>query len=73
MSGFLTKPVFASTLCSGLRKYVLGETADGPETKGQPAKELSGKRFLLVEDNLLNQEVAVDLLTDAGAEVGHRL
>ena len=70
VSGFLTKPVFASTLCSGLRKHVLGETADGPETKGAgPQRNFSGKRFLLVEDNLLNQEVAVDLLTDAGAEV----
>lgn len=34
-------------------------------------KEFEGKRILLAEDNELNAEIAVEILTDAGFEVAH--
>lgn len=66
VNGFMTKPVFLSTLCRALQKYVLGEEVTG-EQKG--AADFSGKRFLLVEDNELNREIAVEMLESTGAAV----
>lgn len=69
VTGFLQKPIFVSTLIHGLQRYVLG---------GQPVREVqvadigagfAGRRFLLIEDNALNQEVARELLAGMGAEV----
>ena len=66
VNGFMTKPVFMSTLCRALQKYVLGENGDD-EQNG--AADFSGKRFLLVEDNELNSEIAVEMLESTGALV----
>lgn len=66
VNGFMTKPVFMSTLCRALQKYVLGENGDD-EQNG--AADFSGKRFLLVEDNELNSEIAVEMLESTGASV----
>lgn len=67
ISGFLTKPVFPSTLLQGLQRYVLHQTAD---VYGQePEYDFAGKCFLLVEDNEINRDVAMELLADAGARV----
>ena len=68
VNGFLSKPLFASTLCRALRKYVLHTE---PAEKPQPADSsvFSGQRFLLVEDNELNREIAIEMLTAAGAEM----
>lgn len=66
VDGFMTKPVFLSTLCRALQKYVLGEAA-ADEQKGKI--DFSGRRFLLVEDNGLNREIAVEMLGATGAEV----
>ena len=69
VTGFLQKPIFVSTLIHGLQRYVL---------EGQPARKtqgtdtgarFTGRRFLLIEDNAINQEVARELLADMGAEV----
>ncbi|MDP2133172.1 MAG: response regulator [Sulfuritalea sp.] len=68
----LIKPVNASMLFDGVVR-ILGAAADGPriaadtptETFGQLGR-LKGARVLLVEDNDLNQQVAIELLTDAG-------
>ena len=66
VNGFMTKPVFMSTLCRALQKYVLGEVAvDEQKSK----TDFSGKRFLLVEDNALNREIAVEMLESTGAVV----
>ena len=69
VTGFLSKPVFVSPLCRGLQKYVLGQAA--PLTPQQQTRrwELNGRRFLLVEDNAINREVTVELLSEAGAAV----
>ena len=66
VNGFMTKPVFMSTLCRALQRYVLGQAA-ADEQKSKT--DFSGKRFLLVEDNALNREIAVELLESAGAVV----
>lgn len=66
VNGFLQKPIFRSTLCYGIKRYVLQQKA---EKSVQPTYDFSGKRLLLVEDNELNREIAVELLQRTGAIV----
>jgi len=67
----LIKPVTASLLFDTLMRVLGGAPAEpvrAPES-ARPATDLSaivGARILLVEDNDLNQEVATELLQDAG-------
>lgn len=62
---FCSKPLFLSELRSCL--YSIVNTDDGREKdKEDPLQELPTGRILLAEDNELNQEIAVELLTDAG-------
>ena len=73
----LNKPVTPSTLldaCTG----VLGKVTPPPLSPAQPSGQtaefgrssgLEGARVLLVEDNAINAELAVDILTDAGVRV----
>jgi CheY-like chemotaxis protein len=71
----LTKPVTPSTLleavAEALGRQGLIETRAlaKADTHAQAVEQLAGARLLLVEDNDLNQELATDLLTDAGIEV----
>ena len=69
ITGFLQKPIFVSTLVRGLRRYVQKRPGMETDGGGESPVRFSGRRFLLVEDNLLNQEVATELLTDMGAEI----
>ncbi|MDD3519343.1 MAG: response regulator, partial [Chromatiales bacterium] len=70
LDGVLTKPVTPSplydTLCKarGLHPTV----ADVP-TDASAAERLDGLRVLLVEDNLINREMAAEMLRRRGAEV----
>ena len=73
----LVKPVSASMLFDGI-VGMLGAFADGPRKALYEATDtfaqlaaLKGARVLLVEDNELNQEVATELLRDAGFQVEH--
>lgn len=66
IDGFLQKPLFKSTLCQGIQRYVLKQQIHHPRENGCV---LQGRRILLVEDNSLNSEIAVELLTVLGAEV----
>lgn len=69
ITGFLQKPIFVSTLIQGLRRFVLRTPAKpGSQQEKEPA-DFAGRRFLLVEDNVLNQEVTAELL----GGMGHRL
>jgi PAS domain S-box-containing protein len=67
-AGFLTKPLTLSSLYD-----MLVETfADGGTRLALPTDEapnLTGIRVLLVEDNEVNQQIAVELLTRGGAAV----
>ncbi|PXX43537.1 signal transduction histidine kinase [Hungatella effluvii] len=69
VTGFLQKPIFVSTLIHGLQRYVLGgqeaREAQGADTRAG----FAGRRFLLIEDNTFNQEIARELLSDMGAVV----
>lgn len=50
-------------------EFKLSDKLLGPEIKDEPKKkafDFKGYRILLAEDNLLNQEIAVTLLTEAG-------
>ena len=67
ISGFISKPLFKSTLYHALRQYMGTETEHG-QTMNQTI-DLSGRRILLAEDNELNWEVAKELLSDLGVEL----
>lgn len=73
ISGFISKPLFKSTLFYGLRKFV-GDTNEKAADEKTPEKEnnsLEGKRILVAEDNDLNWEIAELLLSSAGLLVEH--
>ncbi|MDP3876190.1 MAG: response regulator [Methylobacter sp.] len=68
----LIKPVSASVLFDSVVR-LFGGVIDGPRTVSATLSDsfeqlasISGARILLVEDNDLNQEVAMELLRDAG-------
>ena len=67
INGFISKPLFKSTLYYGMREFA-DNLKDHLE---QPVKEvdLSGKRVLLAEDNELNWEIAEELLSELGLEL----
>jgi len=67
ISGFLSKPLFKSTLYYGLKPYI--DSSSGLPTPEKVAVDFTGKRILLAEDNELNWEIASELLTDIGLEI----
>jgi PAS domain S-box-containing protein len=70
INGFLVKPVTASMLYDALMDAGSGNASIRKIAKGRnSARQLSGMRILVVEDNLINQQVADELLTAAGAIV----
>lgn len=68
IDGFIQKPFFKSTLYRSVRENYL---VPGREAVSKKREEhsLAGKIFLLAEDNEINREIAVELLTDQGAAV----
>jgi PAS domain S-box-containing protein len=73
--GVLTKPVTPSTLVEACA-LALGQapatntrTDRRTQTRRSIHARLTGARILLVEDNAINQMLAVELLSDAGIEV----
>jgi len=76
LKSVLTKPVTPSALLEAvgvaLGKGTLIESrrsAERDQQLGETMARLSGARVLLVEDNEMNQELAIDLLGKAGMEV----
>ncbi len=63
VTGFISKPLFASDLHRALEKS-LGK-ASPKEAPAPKERSFRGKRILLVEDNELNREIAKELLTEA--------
>ena len=63
---FIPLPVFRKTLMNGLNAALQGE-ADESVSAGSP--NLEGKRILLVEDNAINREIAVEVLKMTHAAV----
>lgn len=64
ISAFCSKPLFMSEL-----KSCLENVAGGGAKKEEEIKTLLSGRILLVEDNELNREIGVTLLSDAGFDV----
>lgn len=67
ISGFISKPLFKSTLFYSLRQFMDDDTTQGQISDQEV--DLSGYRILVAEDNELNWEVASDLLSDLGLEL----
>ena len=71
VDAFIAKPLFRSRLTATLRQFTSGRKE---KTARNYLEELSeadytGKKILLVEDNELNREIAVEILEMTGAEV----
>ncbi len=67
INGFISKPLFKSTLFYGLKKYMNIEELQGTSVD---ENELAGRHILVAEDNELNWEIINELLTDIGMELG---
>ncbi len=65
VSGFISKPLFRSTLFYGLKPFLL-EEQQAPLRKQEREESFSGRRILLAEDNDLNWEIANELLSSLG-------
>jgi signal transduction histidine kinase/CheY-like chemotaxis protein len=66
---FLSKPVLPDTLRGLLRKQTGAEAVEANESDNRATLRLDGMRILLVEDNPINQQLAVELLESKGAQV----
>ena len=66
INGFITKPLFRSGLLYKLKQFVEGAGMEEPETRKPHCGSYVDKRLLLVEDNELNREVAIEMLAGAG-------
>jgi len=65
VNGFLSKPLFKSTLYYGLKPYANCSTESSVEQEDNN-EDFSGKRILLAEDNDLNWEIANEQLKALG-------
>lgn len=63
VSGFISKPLFKSTLFYGLKTFTDNPGEETAETEENNDMELKGKHILLAEDNEINWEVARELLS----------
>ncbi len=68
INGFLSKPLFRSTLRFGLLQYVDG-ASDSMEGNDDENVDFSGRRILLAEDNDINWEIAETILKGIGFSV----
>jgi len=75
LAGLITKPITPSSLhnavltAMGHEAMVVRKKQCDPEETAEAISRLSGAEILLVEDNELNQELAVDLLVNRGIQV----
>ena len=68
--GYISKPLFKSTLYYGLREFAQTEEDNAAEQNTSEQNEnLIGKKILLAEDNELNWEIAQTLLEARGLQV----
>lgn len=69
-NGFVTKPLYKSKLLQVLKRFLDGadQTAPPQQFKLSDA-DYSDKRILLVEDNELNREIAVEIIGSTGVAI----
>ncbi|MCI8506117.1 MAG: response regulator [Lachnospiraceae bacterium] len=65
VTAFCSKPLFLSELRNCLYSIVNADE-DGREKLHEELEDIEAGRILLAEDNELNQEIATEILTDAG-------
>ena len=65
MEGFISKPLFKSTLYAKLNHYMDKEEGEADE-QDEPAVDFGGKHILMSEDIDLNWEVAYEILSEFG-------
>lgn len=68
IDGFISKPLFKSTLYECLRQYVDGYSRKEELTEAEEM-DFVGKRVLVAEDMEINWEVANEILSEAGLEL----
>ncbi len=70
VSGFIPKPLFKSTLYRELRFFGgEGPREESAEGAAEESFDLTGRVFLLAEDNDINAEIATMILEESGARV----
>ena len=69
LDGFLVKPVTASMLFDAVSDAMSGGAARPLANQRSISKRLKGLRLLVVEDNIMNRQVAFELLSNEGARV----
>jgi CheY-like chemotaxis protein len=69
VDGYLIKPITSAMLMDAVMEANAGPASAPPATQTNHAQRLAGLRILVVEDNLLNQQIARGLLTRQGAVV----
>ncbi len=69
VNGFISKPLFKSTLYYGLKPFVGGTEGEQSNTPEQRVISFAGRRVLMAEDNELNWEIASALLGDLDLEL----
>ena len=71
LNAFLVKPVTSAMLREAVAEARMGRTNFRKNERKSPrsGRRLQGMRLLVVEDNLVNQQVARELLNSEGAEV----
>ncbi len=67
IEGFISKPLFKSTLYTCLSQYVAGTGQADPEAK--EAIDFTGKHILLAEDIDINWEIVQEILSAVGMEL----
>ncbi len=68
VNGFLSKPLFQSTLRCGLMQYV-AEAGAGAAPEREETMDFTGRMILLAEDNDINWEIAQNILCSHGFTV----
>lgn len=71
ISGFISKPLFKSTLFYGLKKIVSDSDEEDKTRESEISERLDGMRILVAEDNDLNWEIANELLSSQGLILEH--
>ena len=69
-NGFITKPLYKSKLLKVLQRFLHEGSRSEPVRQFKLSDaDYSGKRILLVEDNELNREIAVEIIGSTGVSI----
>ena len=69
ITGFISKPLFRSTLFYGLKPFIKSDSVPEESRHEEKYGDFTGRHVLLAEDNDLNWEIANELLSDLGMEL----